>query len=78
MNKKYYFTFGINPLFPYEGGHVCVLAETRGAAICKFNEHYPPRDGGLDNYAFSYDENEWEEQIAGKYPDMEVCHAVLL
>lgn len=75
--NKYYFTFGSDIKYPFHRGHVCVLADSMRAAARIFNKNYPPRENGWSNYAFSYDETVWNTEIVGKFPSMEVCHAIL-
>lgn len=43
--SKYYFTFGTDPRYPFQGGWVEVEAENAKMAIAVFNAAHPPREG---------------------------------
>lgn len=62
--KRWYFTFGTSPLFPYFGGWVVVHAVNKTEAINKFNQVYPPRKGAsgeIVNCSFIYPEEVFNE-----------------
>lgn len=61
--QTYYFTFGTDPEFPYQGGWVEVQATSRDEAVEKFNKFYPPRypDRAFVNCAFIYPEEAFKE-----------------
>lgn len=54
--KKWYFTFGSSPTFPYQDTYVIVHAETENAAIEKFRERFPDVRKNIVNCAFWYSE----------------------
>lgn len=45
---KYYFTFGSDPRYPFQGGWVEVWAVSLNHAIQVFREKYPDWDGELN------------------------------
>lgn len=59
--NKYYYTFGIDPAFPYREGWVEVHANSWEEAHAKFRAKFPDRPGheGIINCAFFYDEERW-------------------
>ena len=64
--KKFYYTFGTNPCFPFEGGWVEVLAVSRVEANAIFRHIFPDAIKGFINCAFCYDENEFDESKMAK------------
>ena len=64
--KKFYYTFGTNPCFPFEGGWVEVLAVNRVEANAIFRHIFPDAIKGFINCAFCYDENEFDESKMAK------------
>lgn len=59
LYKKFYFTFGTDEAYPFQGGWVEVIAYDKTEAISKFNQHYPKREGSscynaCDCYGSSY------------------------
>ena len=59
--KKWYFTFGSDPKFPYPNSYVVVVAETEKKAVEKFKSRFPDRTPNTVNCAFWYSESEWQE-----------------
>lgn len=60
--KKFYFTFGTDPEYPFRGGWVEVEARTLKEAVGVFKALYPNRpDSNLLNCADWYTEDEFLE-----------------
>ena len=57
--SKFYFTFGTNRCFPYEGGWVEVTALDHKEAYSIFRHVFPDSVPGFINCAFCYDETEF-------------------
>lgn len=75
-NKKFYFTFGSNPQFPYQNGHLVVYAENVDIAIKKYRHKYPDIHKNTVNCAFIYSEEEWnktDETIRHR----SICHKII-
>lgn len=75
--KKFYFTFGSDPAYPYGiDDYVVVLAKNRYEAQMAFKALHPNRpDSDSLNYAFDYTEKTWEAQYYGDNPPVEVITA---
>lgn len=69
--KRYYFTFGTHPEFPYGSGWVTVYADSFDEAIDKFRTHFPDRSPNTVNCAFMYTQAQFEKLTI---PPGEVCH----
>ena len=75
---KYYFTFGSDPRYPFQGGWIEIWAVSLNHAIKIFREKYPDRDKGIVNCADFYTRSQFEmtgmlqEGNLGAY-----CHEVL-
>lgn len=75
--QKFYFTFGRNPLYPYQGGWVEIIAENIQQAQAIFRAIYPNRPGSTAlNYAFHYTEQQFAKSgmLDGNLGAK--CHAV--
>ncbi len=59
--NKYYFSFGSDPAFPFQGGYLIVEAPTMQDACEVFRKYYPdrPNHTGILNCAFVYDEDDF-------------------
>lgn len=74
--SKYYFTFGTDPRYPYQGGWVEVEAENARIAIAVFNAVHPPREGSkLMNCCSYYPENVFNESGMADGNLGAKCHA---
>lgn len=78
--KRFYFTFGTDPKFPYHGGWVEVLAPNMKDAVNAFKTHFPTLDdSNVLNCADYYTEGDFirygflQEGNFG-----ERCHAVII
>lgn len=76
-NKKFYFTFGTDPQFPFYKGWVEVFAEDRSQAAKIFNSHFPPRQEGIVNCAFIYPQEEFEKTDMFTNRSWGGCHQIL-
>jgi len=75
---KFYFTFGTDKQFPYQGGWVEVVANSRGEACEKFRTRFPDRHKGTMNCAFVYSEDEFSETTMAQDGNWgEYCHEVI-
>lgn len=63
INNRYYFTFGTDPVYPYRGGWVEVVAKDINKAIEIFNSHYPLIDNQTGRYAFVYSESDFKQTV---------------
>lgn len=77
--NHYFYTFGTDCGFPYQGGWVEVRAESRMEADKKFRTRFPDRPGrkGILNCAFCYTMEEWsrmDPEHTWKNPE---CHEVI-
>lgn len=75
--NTYYYTFGTDPGFPYQGGWVQVYAETPKEADELFRKNFPDRHDGFLNCAGIYRQETFPKHMFlngnyGKY-----CHKVL-
>ncbi len=61
--KKFYFTFGSDPGFPYQNTYIIVMADTERAAVEKFRAKFPDRHKNTVNCAFLYPEEEWRGSL---------------
>jgi len=57
--RKFYFTFGSDPGFPFQNTYIIVLAESEKAAVETFRDKYPDRHEDTVNCAFWYSEECW-------------------
>ena len=72
-NRKFYFTFGSDPGFPYQNTYLIVYAENLEEAINKFREHFPDRHKDTINCAFYYTEKQWKDCEGEEYYKEPVC-----
>jgi len=79
MLKRYYFTFGTAPEFPFCGGWVIVVAPDFHAAAQVFKAYYPSeRDPGILNCADYYSEESFQEtEIAETGNFGAFCHEII-
>ena len=69
-SKKFYFTFGSDPGFPYQNTYLVVEAVNEKSAIRKFRKKFPDRNINVYNASFCYSQEKWEEYGCEKYyPD---------
>ncbi len=61
--KKFYFTFGSDPGFPYQNTYVVVMANTEREAVEKFRAKFPDRHENVVNCAFWYSEEQWRGSL---------------
>jgi len=76
---KFYFTFGTDKQFPYQGGWVKVVANSRGEACEKFRTRFPYRNYNTINCAFIYSEDAFSKTIMAQGGGClgEYCHEVI-
>ena len=56
---KFYFTYGTDKKFPFQGGWTEVEADNLSAAIKAFNIFHPERENGCVNCSFWYTEEQF-------------------
>lgn len=69
--KKYYFTFGTNPVFPFKNGYVQVQAVNLEKAVELFNSKFPPAKENTINCAFVYAGEEFNTVMTSN------CHMII-
>lgn len=57
----FYFTYGTDPGYPFEGGYTLIFADNVKEAIKLFRKRHPDRHEGVVNCAFIYTAGEFEE-----------------
>lgn len=69
--NKYYFTFGSHPDFPFGiKDYVLIMAKNEATARDLFGKHFPnPVHPDTLNFAFCYEEKEWEDIHNKYYPE---------
>lgn len=79
--QAFYFSLGMAECFPYERGHIKVIAPTLKSAINAYKQKYPfpgmEPNSAVVNCAYIYSEEEWEK-IIEENPSMQPCHDVLI
>ena len=65
--KKFYFTFGTDEKYPFQGGWVEIIAENKKEAIFTFQAHYPNRQGSPFYNACDCYESSYFEEIYQSY-----------
>lgn len=76
--KKFYYTFGTLPWFPYYKGWVEVIAKDQDEAHAKFRARFPDLHKNTLCCAFYYTAEEFEQTIM--YKDNisgEYCHEII-
>ncbi len=69
-NKRFIFTYGTDPSFPYCGGYTEIFAENYENAIRAFRVFHPDRPGGnFLNCAFLYQEERFLETNMASDPE---------
>lgn len=69
-HKKFYFTFGSDPKYPYPGRYLVVEAFAKKSAIQKFRKKIPDRHKNVYNAAFCYSQEEWDKYgCTAYYPE---------
>lgn len=73
--NRFYFTFGSDERFPFQGGWVEILAATMSGAVKVFDAYFPNRFGNTSLYTARFDE---EVFLGTGFPDKGVsgayCH----
>lgn len=59
--SRFYFTFGTDGRYPFQGGWVEVIADDMEQAINLYNEKYPKLDGVFVNCAKYYTEEQFKK-----------------
>lgn len=75
-DKLFFFTFGSDEKFPYQGGYLIVRAKDRKKALDLFREKYPDRSANCLNCAFRYTAYDWARLLQGN-THLGPCHEVI-
>lgn len=65
--KNFYFTFGSDPLYPYQNTYLIVKAKDKHEAIRKFRAKYKDRKENVYNACDCYPPESWEGSLNQKY-----------
>lgn len=78
--NSYFYTFGTDPQYPFNGGWVEVYASSWEESHEKFRTRFPDRPGheGTINCAFFYTKEQWERSAMSKGNMGEFCHEVIV
>lgn len=76
--ETFYFTYGTDKNFPFQGGWTEVHAADRNQAVALFRREHPDRSPGLVNCSSIYTEKQFQEKVLPLYKDGDdfwsVCH----
>lgn len=75
----FYFTYGTDPAYPFEGGWTTVIAPDRLAATALFRIYHPDRTKGIVNCADIYDEENFKSTdmfVKGNFGSN--CHETIM
>ncbi len=75
-DELFFFTFGSDEKFPYQGGYLIVRAKDRKEAFDLFREKHPDRSANCLNCAFCYTAYDWAKLLQGGMR-MGQCHEVI-
>ena len=69
-NNRFYFYYGKDPQFPYQGGYSVVSAEDMQMAARAFQLFHPNRPGSVTlNCLYVFDERNWDTSGMSEDPD---------
>ena len=76
--ETFYFTYGTDKNFPFQGGWTEVHAADRNQAVALFRREHPDRTPGLVNCSSIYTEKQFQDKVLPLYKDGDafwsVCH----
>lgn len=76
--ETFYFTYGTDKNFPFQGGWTEVHAAARNQAVALFRREHPDRSPGLVNCSSIYTEKQFKDKVLPLYKDGDafwsVCH----
>ncbi len=74
--QRYYFTYGLDPTYPYQGGWTTIEAPNRAAACAVFKAYHPSEHEHSLNFADIYTEEEFiETDMGGPHSNLGAyCH----
>lgn len=76
--ETFYFTYGTDKNFPFQGGWTEVHAADRNQAVALFRHEHPDRTPGLVNCSSIYAEKQFQDKVLPLYKDGDdfwsVCH----
>lgn len=76
--QTFYFTYGTDKNFPFQGGWTEVHATDRNQAVALFRREHPDRSPGLVNCSSIYTEKQFQDKVLPLYKDGDafwsVCH----
>lgn len=74
--KRFYFTFGSSPEFPYQNTYLVVNAMNMKQAAEKFRSRYPDVHKNVLNCSFVYSDELWNSDIAKWYPGIQPAEVI--
>lgn len=76
--ETFYFTYGTDKNFPFQGGWTEIHAADRNQAVALFRREHPDRTPGLVNCSSIYTEKQFQDKVLPLYKDGDafwsVCH----
>ena len=76
--ETFYFTYGTDKRFPFQGGWTEIHAPDRNQAVALFRREHPDRTPGLVNCSSIYTEKQFKDKVLPLYKDGDsfwsVCH----
>lgn len=76
--ETFYFTYGTDKNFPFQGGWTEVHAAARNQAVALFRREHPDRSPGLVNCSSIYTKKQFQDKVLPLYKDGDtfwsVCH----
>lgn len=76
--ETFYFTYGTDKNFPFQGGWTEIHAADRNQAVALFRREHPDRSPGLVNCSSIYTEKQFQDKVLPLYKDGDtfwrVCH----
>lgn len=76
--ETFYFTYGTDKNFPFQGGWTEIHAADRNQAVALFRHEHPDRTPGLVNCSSIYTEKQFKDKVLPLYKDGDafwsVCH----
>lgn len=76
--ETFYFTYGTDKNFPFQGGWTEIHAADRNQAVTLFRREHPDRSPGLVNCSSIYTEKQFQDKVLPLYKDGDafwsVCH----
>lgn len=76
--NSFYFTYGTEKQYPFQGGWTLVFADSFDIALMVFDAYHPRQENGCINYALMYNEDEfYKSGMAEKGNFGAKCHEII-